>query len=76
MALFQRKAEPKKEERKVPYTLKTKLLIRVDKIMDGQFAGLYQLASIDRNGNETIITDANNKVLIIANANKLLQAVD
>lgn len=42
-----------------PYTLKTKLILRMDKIMDGSFAGLYQLVSIGPDGSEKILTDAN-----------------
>jgi len=53
-----------------PYTLKTKLILRMDKIMDGSFAGLYQLVSIKENGDEVILTDANAIQYVIPIAHK------
>lgn len=58
----------------VPYTLKTKLILRMDKIMDGSFAGLYQLVSIGPDGTEKILTDANTVQYLIVLAHKAIMA--
>ena len=55
-----------------PYTLKTKLILRMDKIMDGAFAGLYQLVSIGPDGAEKILTDANTVQYLIVLAHKAI----
>ena len=55
-----------------PYTLKTKLILRMDKIMDGSFAGLYQLVSIAQDGSEKILTDANTVQYLIVLAHKAI----
>lgn len=57
-----------------PYTLKTKLILRMDKIMDGSFAGLYQLVSIGPDGSEKILTDANTVQYLIVLAHKAIMA--
>lgn len=74
MAIFQKSKTAEKKEAQP--TIRTKLLLRVDKYMDGPFAGLYRLTSIDKEGNEKIATDANTKVLILGNAHKLLMGCD
>lgn len=55
-----------------PYTLKTKLILRMDKIMDGNFAGLYQLVSIGPDGSEKILTDANTIQYLIVLAHQAM----
>lgn len=55
-----------------PYTLKTKLILRMDKIMDGSFAGLYQLVSIGPDGEEKILTDANTVQYLIVLMHKAI----
>ena len=55
-----------------PYTLKTKLILRMDKIMDGSFAGLYQLVSIKETGEEVVLTDANTLQYIIIQSHKAI----
>jgi hypothetical protein len=55
-----------------PYTLKTKLILRMDKIMSGSFAGLYQLVSIGPDGEEKILTDANTVQYLIVLAHKAI----
>ena len=57
---------------KQPYTLRTKLILRMDKIMDGSFAGLYQLVSIGPMGDEKILTDANTVQYLIVLAHKAI----
>lgn len=59
-----------------PYKIKTKLALRVDKIMDGPFAGLYQLVTIDAEGREKVSIDANTKRFVIVRMHKLLMGVD
>lgn len=54
------------------YSLKTKLILRMDKIMDGSFAGLYQLVSIKETGQEIVLTDANTLQYIILQAHKAI----
>jgi hypothetical protein len=57
-----------------PYTLKTKLILRMDKIMDGSFAGLYQLVNIKETGEEKVLTDANTVQYIILQAHKAIMS--
>lgn len=55
-----------------PYAMKTKLILRMDKIMDGSFAGLYQLVSIGQDGTEKILTDANTVQYLIVLAHQAI----